>query len=299
MEDIYSIIDVGTNNVLLLIAQKKEYDICIIKKKSKISFLGKKMQNNFLQKESINWTKKILENFISISKNYTENIIIIGTSCSRKAKNINLLSGWLKKKYQLNYQIISGEKEAYLNGLANINEFNDQENIILFDVGGGSTEFTLIKNKEIVSMQSIELGIHYLVNEFGNDFNKKREKTKKLLSSLKISLNNAILIGIGGTATSLSAMKQKMISYNSKQVHKSVVYSSDIENLLMVFRKSDLPTIRKMMEFDPDRSEIIATGTMIIQEILAFLGYKEFYVSDHGFQYGVLFLETEERLKMI
>ena len=164
MKDSYAIIDVGTNNVLLLIAQKSEKGISVLKKKSDTSFLGRNMQGNLLQIESINKTKRILDYYILLSQQYTENIIIIGTSCSRKAKNINLLSDWLLKKYQLRYYIISGEREAYLNGLANINEFTDQKNMILFDVGGGSTEFTYIENRNIVFQQSIELGVHYLIN---------------------------------------------------------------------------------------------------------------------------------------
>jgi len=152
---IYSVIDVGTNNILLLITisgTKPE----IIYRASATSALGKDMQKGFLQKQAIERAKNILNDFISISKKYTDKIIIIGTSCSREAKNISVLSDWLKSKFNLKYNIISGDEEAYLNGLANISEFAKDEKLLFFDVGGGSTEFTLAENGEIKKTYSTQ-----------------------------------------------------------------------------------------------------------------------------------------------
>ena len=210
-EDIYSIIDVGTNNVLMLIATKENSNIKILHRGSSISALGKNIKDNILTKAAIARTRIILKEFIKISNKYTEKIIIIGTSCSRDSRNIDILSKWLKSKYKINYRIISGEKEAYFNGLANIHEFNQHNEMILFDVGGRSTEFTFIKNKKIIAIQTLKLGIRRMQNRFNSNYESKIQRTRDILKEVKIpDLENPVIIGIGGTVTSLVSIQNNL-----------------------------------------------------------------------------------------
>ena len=223
MEDTYCIIDVGTNNVLLIIASVNDR-INIIKRGSRISALGKDMKDGFLDIEAINRTIFILTDFIEEAHEFTKKIIVVGTSCSRDAKNISILSEWLKDKYQINYHIISGDEEAHFNAIANINEFRENNDIVMFDVGGGSTEFIWIKDRKIIQTQSIDLGIRRLHNVFDSDYHNKYNETQRLLNTLPSSpFDDPVLVGIGGTATSLSAMKFQLEEYNPQVVHKSKI----------------------------------------------------------------------------
>ncbi|MFO7895847.1 MAG: hypothetical protein R6U84_02835 [Candidatus Cloacimonadales bacterium] len=177
---IYSVIDVGTNNILLLIA-KRGAELEIIARDSATSALGKNMQQNYLQQAALQRAKKILAAFISQSLQYQARIIIIGTSCSREAKNIAELSDWLWDKYRLPYQIISGAEEAYFNGLANQAEFPEAQKLLLFDLGGGSTEFTLLQAEQILRAESVNIGIRRFESEFGNDYAALKARVLSLL----------------------------------------------------------------------------------------------------------------------
>ncbi|NQV17765.1 MAG: hypothetical protein HQ534_04400 [Armatimonadetes bacterium] len=298
--DTYSIIDIGTNNVLMLIATRENNNIKVLHRSSSISALGKNIKDNILTKAAITRTKTILKEFIRTSKKYTENIIIIGTSCSREARNIDILSKWLKTKYEINYRIISGEQEAYFNGLANIREFSQHNEMILFDVGGGSTEFTFIKNREIISNQTLQLGIRRLQNRFNSNYESKIQKTKDILEELQIPvLENPVIIGIGGTVTSLVSIQKNLKKYNPEIVHKSKITKKGLYILLEKLKKSSILDIASLIPFDPLRSDILATGTMIVKEIIDFFEVKEFYVSDRGFQFGVLMQNKEEIQRML
>ena len=298
--DTYSILDVGTNNVLMLIARKEINNIRVLHRGSSISALGKNIKDNILTKAAITRTKTILTEFIKISKQYTENIIIIGTSCSRDARNIDILSKWLKSKYEINYRIISGEQEAYFNGLANIYEFEKYNEIILFDVGGGSTEFTFIKNKKIISTQTLHLGIRRLQNRFKSNYESKIQKTKDILRELKIpDFENPAVIGIGGTVTSLVSIQNNLQKYNPEIVHKSKITKDELIFLLEKLKRSSLPDIARLIPFDSLRSDILTTGAMIVKEIIDFFKVKEFYVSDRGFQFGILIQNEEEIQRML
>jgi len=296
---IYSVIDVGTNNILLLIAKsgtKPE----IINRASATSALGKDMQNGFLQKQAIERAKKILENFINISKKYTNNIIIIGTSCSREAKNIFVLSDWLKKKFNLKYNIISGEEEAYLNGLANISEFGKEKDLLFFDVGGGSTEFTFAQNGEIKKTYTTQIGIRRYVNKFGSDFFAVRKQLMQDLSGIPIDkLKHSVLVGIGGTACSIAAMKHKLVEYDSNVVHRSFIKLDELEKMQLELDLLDENQITKKMQFDSKRAEIILIGLYIVKEIVDSFQGSGFFVSDRGLQFGVLRLNKEKLAKML
>ncbi len=289
-----SIIDVGTNNILLLMARKKADKIEILDRRSSISALGKNMKDNFLTQSAIRRTRNILNDFISRSRMFTDNILVIGTSCSREAKNISQLSDWLWGKHHLRYLIISGEQEAYLNGLANSSEFPELDKFLLFDIGGGSTEFTLISQKKVERSISLNLGIRRLQNEFGRDFSNKEKQTVKLLDSLRWDEKDIPLVGIGGTVTSLIALKLGLQEYTSAQVHKTNVSLTELEQIFQKIRRLSLKQIATLLPFDPKRSDILLTGTMIVNKILAYFKADNFFISDKGFQFGILNLRNKD-----
>ncbi len=300
MNNKYAVIDVGTNNVLFLIARKNINKLDILHRDSNISAFGKKMQDGYLNTTSINKTKRILFDNINYARLFTENIIVVGTSCSRDAKNIDVLEQWLKKKFGLKYNIISGEKEAQLNGLANITEFKELNNIVMFDVGGGSTEFTYFYNGKMIYNQSLKLGIRRLHNSKDINYSERVRITRKVLNDLVLpDFNEFKMIGIGGTVTSLSAAKFGLQKYDADVVHKSILHNSEIKEMLDLFRRMSNNQIARLMPFDRYRADIITTGTMIVTEIMDFFGKDELIVSDRGLQFGILYQEEKDLQEML
>jgi exopolyphosphatase / guanosine-5'-triphosphate,3'-diphosphate pyrophosphatase len=293
-----SIIDVGTNNILLLLVEKQRDKFEIVESKSSTSALGKNMKDRTLTQSAIRRTKNILGDFISYSRFFTDNIIVIGTSCSRDANNIEQISSWLWKKYKLRYLIISGNDEAYLNGLANIDEFPHLKEFILFDIGGGSTEFTYIENRQIKRFLSLNLGIRRLQNSFGSNTLDKESQTRKLLQELPCQKKNLPLVGIGGTVTSLAVVKHELKDYDSKIVHRTLISATELSLLYRKIIRLNNKQLVRLIPFDPASSHIIATGTMIVNEILSYFNAEEFYISDKGFQFGILKLNNTELLEL-
>ena len=300
MNNKFAVIDVGTNNVLFLIAKKNNNNLDILHRDSNISAFGKNMQDGYLNSTAINKTKRILYDNISYARLFTENIIVVGTSCSRDAKNINILKQWLKKKFDLKYNIISGEKEAQLNGLANITEFREFNNIVMFDVGGGSTEFTYFHNEKMIYNQSLNLGIRRLHNFQDSNYLERVRTTRTVLNDLVLpDFRESKMIGIGGTVTSLSAAKFCLQKYDANVVHKSTLKITEIKEMLERFRRMSNNQIARLMPFDRYRADIITTGTMIVQEIMDFFGKEEIIVSDRGLQFGILYQEEEDLQRML
>lgn len=296
----YAILDVGTNNVLFLIAELLNGEIKPLHRTANISAMGKKMQDGSISFSALKRTKSILADNIKFARMFTDNIIVVGTSCSREANNINEISDWLKSRFGVKYNIISGELEAELSGIASLHAFPEFSNFITFDVGGGSTEFNFIKAGKIISSQSLPLGIRRLDDASENDFDSKVKKTNKILETLHIpELADFALIGVGGTVTSLAAYKVLMHKYNGEKVHKSHLTETEIRFMLDEFRSMTNDEIAYWIPFDRNRADILATGTMIVHEILKKFQADDCVVSDFGMQFGLLYKSSEFLRNMI
>ena len=283
MNRIYAVIDLGTNNIQLLIAKNRKNPEIILKD-SKISELGKNFKNNLIDNKKIVKAIEILNEYIKIAKEYTNKIIVVGTNLARKAKNIDIIKNF-NISQGVQFKIISGKEEAYLNGIANIGEFGNC--MLLFDIGGGSTEFTLIKNDNILKTISLPIGIRELDEEFCN-LAQKKEKTLKILNSIKINDFNSNLVGIGGTVTSLIFLKNDMKKYEFDRIHKKILYYDEVTALYDDLVTIHIEKYKDSPIFKMYSLELIATGTMIVTEIMKFFKSDRFFISDKNLMFGVI-----------
>ena len=291
MKTICSIIDVGTNSILLLIAEKAHNSWKILHRNARTSSLGKGMKNGFLTNDGIEKAKAILDDFITISKSYhAEKRIITGTSASREAKNISQLSNWLLNKYDLKYHILSEGQEIYYIYLANKREFEEHENLIIFDIGGGSTEFMIVSQNKLEFSTSLKLGVRRLNNLCDNDED-KHTFCHDVLAQSKIREHvpsSFEVVGVGGTVTNLVAVKSGLKEWISEKVHKQVLTLEDVLYFKDLWKKLSYDEIEKLIPFDPHRSDVLLSGTILLESIFSYLKMDKIFVSDFGLQFGIL-----------
>ena len=283
--------DVGTNSILLLIAEKKDNSWKILRRDAQTSSLGKGMKDSFLTKEGIARSQEIIENYITISKSYhADKIIITGTSASREAKNISQLSNWLQLNYNLKYYILSEDEEIHYIFLANRHEFNEHENLIIFDIGGGSTEFMVVKNGDLDFSTSLKMGVRRLNNLCDNDED-KHAFCQDILAQSKILEHVASsfeVVGVGGTVTNLVAVKNDLREWVSEKVHKHILTLDDVLHFKDLWKKLSYEEIEKLIPFDPHRSDVLLSGTVLLESIFSYLKIDRIFVSDFGLQFGIL-----------
>ena len=285
----YAVFDVGTNNILLLWAILDKKRTTPLHRAAQISAMGKNMKDGKLTQAGIERTKKILRDFLGLTRNLTDNIIIVGTSCSRESDNISLLIDWLQGRYGLKYTILSEDVEASLVGLANRELFSEERELIIFDIGGGSTEFIYYQNGDLIFQTSLRLGIRRLESCYNRDSAKKVQFICEAISKIPADLlHKPVLVGVGGTVTNISAVKQGLKYYDSAAVHKSRLTKGDIRFYLEKFRKMSMEDIARLMPFEPLRANVITTGLLIVLEIMEYFRQEEIYVSDFGLQFGIL-----------
>jgi len=160
---IISSIDIGTNTVLLLVAQSdpKNNKIIPLLNEYRIPRIGKNViSSGEISTESVNNLKNILLEYKSISSDYnSEHIVASATAAFRNAGNSKKVIDYILKETGIKINIISPEDEAKFAYLGSTDGTEDNIRKFLIDIGGGSTEIIIGKNRDLLYIKSFSTGV--------------------------------------------------------------------------------------------------------------------------------------------
>lgn len=285
-----AIIDIGSNSMRMAVFQKtSRFAFHIIHEAKSTVRLGEHAYKNggYLQSEPMERTALALGEFLSIARSFNaRKIMCVATSALRDAPNSHEFITRIRNQFALSIKIIDGAREAYLGGMACANLLAPMEAVTV-DVGGGSSEFALLKNGRVETMFSLNIGtvrIKELFLDHGNMPGAINyiDETLRTLPQLQTDT----LIGIGGTFRALTRALMKKGDYPLKKLHG---FSID-EELFVQFGDQILqasPKKLKNLFIKPDRFDTIKPGTLIIMRILNHLQAKKLVCSGVGVREGV------------
>jgi ppx/gppA family phosphatase len=295
-------VDIGTNSMRLLIADYEDNKIINRKKYVEVTRIGKGVdEKGMISKDAINLNSEVLERFINLAKSKNcEKICVIGTSALRDSKNSE---EFVKKAYEktgINVEIISGEMEANLGFLGIKSILDEKKYTLTIDIGGGSTEFILGNNHgDLVFSKSENIGVVRLTERFLKDdiptdiqiieMNKYIEAvTSDTIQVLK-TYDIGKVIGIGGTATSISAIIQQMEIYCSDKVHNSKIYYDEIVDIYKNLKSMTIQEKKMIVGLQPKRADVIFTGVCIMKKIMSMLDIEYITVSEYDNLEGMIY----------
>lgn len=295
-------VDIGTNSMRLLIADYEDNKIINRKKYVEVTRIGKGVdEKGMISKDAINLNSEVLERFINLAKSKNcEKICVIGTSALRDSKNSE---EFVKKAYEktgINVEIISGEMEANLGFLGIKSILDEKKYTLTIDIGGGSTEFILGNNHgDLVFSKSENIGVVRLTERFLKDdiptdiqiieMNKYIEAvTSDTIEMLK-TYDIGKVIGIGGTATSISAIIQQMEIYCSDKVHNSKIYYDEIVDIYKNLKSMTIQEKKMIVGLQPKRADVIFTGVCIMKKIMSMLDIEYITVSEYDNLEGMIY----------
>ena len=290
-------VDIGTNSSRLLIGELNNEEDClnILERKLKITRLGEGVDaNKKLTKKAVRRVLTAIKEYKKIMKKYNlKSTRVVGTSALRDVSNSEVLAREIKK-LGFELEIISGEEEAELNFLGAASNLKDK--FLLLDIGGGSTEFIWPVDKN-VNFKSLDIGCVRMTERFINnpesqvsekEINKIKEYTFNLLNE-KLNLpQNLTLKGVGGTITTLAAVKHEMEVYNSNKIEGSKLRLLELNNFLADFKNMTLEERVQIKGLQAERADIITAGLVILISILNFCACNNLTVSDKDLLYGLL-----------
>jgi exopolyphosphatase/guanosine-5'-triphosphate,3'-diphosphate pyrophosphatase len=257
-------------------------------KKVNTTFLSENLAlTGSLTQEAINRTANAIIDFVGEAKRENaERIFIFGTEAMRSGKNASELIDLIKERTGITIDVISGNDEAKC-GFVGANLKG--EKVCIIDIGGASVELVQ-GEKEIEQGLSLPIGVMRVKDLCGNDREKIHAYYKEQVKKYPRFTYKAI--GIGGTATSLSAMVKKMQVYSAEENHGSVVTLGQLEELEeQIFGCKDSEYVAKIFpSIGEKRARVIGVGCIALIEILRYLNKTEFTVSEHDNIEGYYFL---------
>lgn len=299
-------IDIGTNTIRLLICEQSNdgtLDKLYIDRVITRLGEGFSQDRRLITTKAKNRTISALKDFSQTIKDHNVNKIrAVATSVVRESENGSEFVSEIRKQTGIQVEVISGNEEAELTVLGVLNSVSVITNeCIIFDIGGGSTEYVHIRNSNIVNLKSINLGVVHLTEEFLTSSIESPEEIAELseniekildqeLSDFKIHhKNNITLVGTAGTPTTLTAIELSLKEYrpeivNNHSLNKAWV-SSTIENLI----KIPIKDRAKVPGLEKGREDILIAGSLILLKTLNKFSANELIVSDGGVLEGIAY----------
>ena len=302
----YATLDVGSNSVLIYIAEKDEFgNFKTLEDKALITKLGEDLkETGVLKPEAMDRTINALKEFKALMDKYSiDEYAAIGTMALREAKNSKDFLERVENEAGIKIEVIPGEEEAKLSHLAIVLGLGiKDEDVVIFDIGGGSTEFIYSKGPRIQNKFSLNIGALVLTNKFLKSNPVKKEEHDALFSYLreeftKVDFPSKIdkAIGMGGNVTSITAVKFRMEKYDPSKVQGATVTKDEVKDQLNLYMLKTVEERKSITGLQPKRAETILAGATILYAILDRLGKDAFTVSDRGIRHGLMFARFSKK----
>lgn len=296
----YATIDVGSNSILLYIAEKNSDGTWkAVVDMAELSRLGEGLSAaGVLGQPAMDRSIDALKNFSNIVKeNNVAGLAVVGTMALRTAANAGDFISRVKSECGIEITVIPGEEEARLSYLAVVSGLGLMEGkTVIFDVGGGSTEFIFGQGDKIIKRFSVNIGaIRFTENYLKSDPVKSTEledADKAVKSEFeKIEMEHGLtsVVGMGGTVTNLTGIMHKLAVYNPDIVQGSLVTKDEILRQINMYASMKIEDRKKITGLQPKRADVILAGVLIIKNILEKTGIDSFRVSDRGIRHGLMY----------
>jgi exopolyphosphatase/guanosine-5'-triphosphate,3'-diphosphate pyrophosphatase len=305
-----SSIDIGSNTVRLLVAEVIGPGAWrVVDQDQTVTRLGEGLaRSGVLGEAPMARTLGVVHDYVTRGERHGADAVhIVATSAVREAANGRAFAAAIERATGRQVDVVSGDVEARLtlrgvrHGLGPLSG-----PVLVFDIGGGSTEYVLAEGDTIVAMTSLKLGVVPLAERFpfpdGVDARRYRELYDEVRSRLARELPPAIrearvahLVGTAGTVTTLAALDLRLTRYDPERVQGHALRRAAIEGLaarlgaLTVAERGALPCL------EPGRADLIVPGTAIVMATLEQVGVDVLRVSDAGLREGILVHAIEER----
>jgi exopolyphosphatase/guanosine-5'-triphosphate,3'-diphosphate pyrophosphatase len=303
----FAAIDLGSLTVRLAVAEPGgPQGFRILAHYRKITGLGQGLaQTGELAPEGMGRTLRALQLFCQIIADHqVEKVRIVATHAVRAAANGLAFLARLRVSPGLTVEVLSPEEEARLSlrgVLSALAPAYLQTPLLVLDVGGGSSEFALVRPGLEPRFASLPLGVLTLSQAHPLGDPPEPQKVAVLHRELSQRLGrlrdrtfppaligSARLVGTAGAVTTLAAMHLKLKEYEADRVNNLVLTRTQVEELTGLI--SRLPEIERALlpGLEPAKAKVMVPGALIILTILEVFSRDSLVVIDAGLLEGVL-----------
>lgn len=298
-QQVVAVIDIGTNSVKFHIGGRSVHGSWrTLADRAEVTRLGEGLDHTGeLDRAAIERTAEAIAGMAAeAAVQRASPVLAVGTMGLRTARNADRFVELIKERCGLSVEVLPGEEEgrlAYVAVAAGL-ELGD-ERLVVFDTGGGSTQFTLGTGGRVDDRFSLNVGAVRLTEQFGLDREVSRERLNDVLAAVGRELapidrfpRPDRLVGMGGAVTNMVAVQVGMNMYDPGVVQGSVLGRNEVDRQLELYRTRDAEARRGIAGLQPRRAEVILAGACVVRSVMDKLGQADLTVSDRGLRQGLL-----------
>ena len=268
-------IDCGSNSTRLLISRVENGKLENLHKEHQVTRLSDNIdKTGRISDDSKKRFFKTLRRYLKKTEEYkVQEVFCIGTAVFRNSNNSDEVIDEVKKRFNLEIKMISGEEEGLLTSLGVHSSFENIQNYLIVDIGGQSTELiTDIDNK--LNIQSENIGVVSLSENYfiENPINIDKERdAKNFFNDIfqDKDYEHRQLIGVSGTFTSLGSIYLNQKIYDENEIDKVIISYDSVENIYEDFKTFTVPQIiNAYPSLDPKRAVTMTSGLFLVKNLL-------------------------------
>lgn len=295
----YAVIDVGTNSIKLHIGERGPNGSWrTVADRAELTRLGEGLdKSGEIAPEAAERTERAIADMSDEAKrNLVRAIVAVGTAGLRVARNRDAVLHSIRDRTGISIQVIPGAEEgrlAYLAAKAGLHMPGGV--LVVFDTGGGSTQFTFGQGAKVDEQFSVDVGAVRYTERFGLagavDLSVLRDAFAAIaadLSRIDKRPRPEALVALGGAVTNIAAVKHGLSKYDPNIVQGTVLDRAEIDRQIEMYRTCDATQRRSIVGLQPKRAEVILAGACIVKTVMDKLGQEALRVSDRGLRHGVL-----------
>jgi exopolyphosphatase/guanosine-5'-triphosphate,3'-diphosphate pyrophosphatase len=286
-----SSIDVGSNAIRQVIVDVSPSGSWQTLKKFRAPLrLGNDVfSTGLIQNETRKSLIEVFKKMAKLNRKYkAQKVIALATSAMRDAKNSRSIISEIKKITKIQVTTITGQTEAELIRLSIFkSQIINFKTALLIDIGGGSAEFSTMKNEKIISSQSFPLGVVRLLNLTQKRNKSVAEIAKPILKKIKLknkTQNIQIAIGTGGNFDALSKLKLQLL----KKSPNTNLTKTEIEQILKIWNQLSLVE-KEALNIRRDRIDVLPLAIELILETLKLFHIEKVKIPLTGLKEGAIY----------
>ena len=291
----YAIIDIGSSIIKYKIYNYDNKTIePIIKNDERVGLISYR-EDNQLTQEGMTVLLSTLKKFqeysskLNVDKSY-----YFATASLRNITNTQEVLETVKCELDIDITILTGTQEAdYSFNSLNMMEIPCNDGILL-DIGGGSSEITIFKEKQVEQQESIPTGVLKIYKEHISLLYPNKEEQKIIIKDItdKIhelnlgSYQKEYLYGIGKTFTTI----KKLIEHMKIKTDTSNVIDIDLVDVLLEkLSNNTKECFEPLLQVDSERIHTILPSLLIVKALSLEYDIKKIYVSNVTLQDGIIY----------
>lgn len=295
----FAVLDVGTNSVKFAMGHRDDGGIPQIDVETAVvTRLGEGLAaTGGLTPASMSRTVEAIGDLVDEARRGGPlDVVAAGTAGLRQAPNRDDLVAAVFDRCRVAVEVISGRDEARLAYTAAVSALPVAgDRLLVFDSGGGSSQFTFGSVDRIEEQFSVDVGAVRFAERFGLADAVPRSRVDAALSAIAADLAELrnrprpdMVIAIGGTSTNLAAVTHGLDHYDPGLVHATILEADEVDRQIEAFRTLSAEERRAIPGLQPARAEVILAGACVVRTILTLTGQDSVTVSDRGLRHGVI-----------